>query len=269
MDVVYYIKKTSDDNRELRYSLRSLKNFKHWKVFIVWYKPKWCKGVVHIPCPDNEDKKVNAIKKVIKACEDKRLSNNFVMMNDDFYFIKEIEEIPVEHLWTLRNYIKINKHHEGLRYYEANKKVSKLFPNWHIFEPHTPCVFNKNLFLKMCNKFNINEGYTFRSLYYNYFKIKWVKITDVKAYNNQPFKIRQNQKYLSTDDNIMKEEVKEFMDNNFSESSDYEKVIRMINGRARSTIVVWRKTYEKNKIYRVEEGYLWDSWYWPYFEEVK
>jgi hypothetical protein len=35
------------------------------------------------------------------------------------------------------------------------------------------------------------------------------------------------------------------------------------------TIVMWRKIYEKWKIYKIEESMNIESWYWKYFTEIK
>ena len=39
-DIVYFVK-PSEDNDELKYSLRSLKNLNHGQVYLVGYRPSW------------------------------------------------------------------------------------------------------------------------------------------------------------------------------------------------------------------------------------
>ena len=51
-DIYYPVIKSVNDNAELRFSLRSLKNIEHGNVYIVGYKPLWVKNVIHLPYND-------------------------------------------------------------------------------------------------------------------------------------------------------------------------------------------------------------------------
>jgi hypothetical protein len=102
MDIVYIYRHSRDDGRELRYSLRSLSNVPHGKVFIIGDKPKWTKGIVHVPASDPHGlKALNALHKITVACRDPRVSEDFVLMNDDFYVLKPIPGIPTLHRGTI------------------------------------------------------------------------------------------------------------------------------------------------------------------------
>lgn len=85
-------------DNELRYSLRSLgKNFRtEFDVTIVGRIPSWVVDVSPIVMSDAGD---NPIVNVARKLKDAApyLPEQFVLMNDDFYFMKPISTIPVEH----------------------------------------------------------------------------------------------------------------------------------------------------------------------------
>lgn len=90
MDVVYILGSGSvwNDN-EIRYSLRSLYDnvFDLGTVFVVGERPDWLANVNHVPVPDSYPEKwQNAFLKVRHACTLPELSEEFLLMNDDFYF---------------------------------------------------------------------------------------------------------------------------------------------------------------------------------------
>lgn len=81
-DIVYFVKDT-ESNEELRYSLRTLKNFPHRKVWLyggcpAGLKPdKW----VHL-VQDKENKWENVRMMLESACKNKEISSSFWLFND-------------------------------------------------------------------------------------------------------------------------------------------------------------------------------------------
>jgi hypothetical protein len=94
MDIVYIVR-PGDRNEELRYSLRSLANLPHERVWIVGHKPAWVRGVEYIRGNGMHSPQHNAIGNLRLACE--HLSQRFVVMNDDFYLMEPIAEVPSWH----------------------------------------------------------------------------------------------------------------------------------------------------------------------------
>lgn len=92
MDVVYILGSGSvADNKEILYSVRSLalNMLDIGKVFVVGEKPPDLPGVIHIPASDyTKIKWKNAYYKTLKACRDERISEEFLLMNDDFFMLK-------------------------------------------------------------------------------------------------------------------------------------------------------------------------------------
>lgn len=93
MDVLYYVGSGSrHNNQELRYSLRSLD--KHCKdvdrVFIVGNKPSFIVNCECIWVADGDKWYENAFKKT-RAAIDAGISEEFLLMNDDFYMMQDFE----------------------------------------------------------------------------------------------------------------------------------------------------------------------------------
>lgn len=100
MDVVYYVR-PGERNEELRYSLRSLQNMPHERVWLVGHKPAWVTGVEHIPNRSNgSSPQHNATSHLLAAC-DAVPAERFVVFNDDFYVMEPIEHIPALHAGPL------------------------------------------------------------------------------------------------------------------------------------------------------------------------
>lgn len=202
MDIVYILKETDDNNVELLYSLRSLKNIKHWKVFIVWFKPDWIKNIIHIPADDPyKVKSLNALHKIKIACNNKRISEEFVLMNDDFYILKPTE-IKYFNRWTIESHIKYRdkKFQSMSKYCQNLEKTFALFPKWLDFSLHCPIIYNKQMFLDMCEKYDMNEWYLLRNLYCNHYWIEWEFMEDCKILEVDNFDINNYWDFLSTND---------------------------------------------------------------------
>jgi len=223
MDVVYILREWSDNCLELRYSLRSLKNTIHWKVFIIGYKPNWVENIIHIEAEDPyEIKSLNALHKINIACKDDRISNDFVLMNDDFY-ITEPTEIKYYYQWTMWNHY-LEKKGRWLNWTYVNNlyKTFRLFENWLDFSLHAPIIYNKDKFLELQEYYDMKQWYLLRNLYCNHYEIEWEYLEDckIKDVNNIP---KELPTFISNIDClIVSEEFKEFLNNLFPNTSKYE-----------------------------------------------
>ena len=120
MDVVYTLRNT-DECEEIIYSLRSLKNLPHDKVFIVGGCPKNInkEKVIYIPTLQNNSKYKNTTNNLKIACLDNRLSSDFILMNDDFFIMSPIENVEKElnlNFGTVDSVIE--------KYYQRRKKTN-------------------------------------------------------------------------------------------------------------------------------------------------
>lgn len=98
MDVVYVVGR-GDRNPELRYSLRSLTNLPHDEVWIAGYTPSWVTGVQSIPVEqDLGDRFSNSTANMAAACRHAQVSDPFIYLNDDFFVMRTVDEVPALHL---------------------------------------------------------------------------------------------------------------------------------------------------------------------------
>jgi len=223
MDVVYILRAWYDNCLELRYSLRSLENIEHWKVFIIGYKPDWITNVVHIPAEDPyEIKSLNALHKINIACKDERVSDDFILMNDDFY-IKDKTEIKYFHQWTMHNQLcERRARWNNWTYVNKLHLTYCLFPGWNDFSIHCPIVYNKDKFLKLQEHYDMTQGYLLRNLYCNHYWIKWEKIEDCKVRNLAEMPKEFPTFFSNLDSLIITDEFKEALNNLFPNASKYE-----------------------------------------------
>jgi hypothetical protein len=231
MDFVYILGKGSrwNDN-EIRYSLRSLKYVKHDNVFIIGHLPRGLKNVIHVPAQDFfTNKQCNAIRKVIIACSTPQISDDFVLMNDDFFFLREYAEIPYYTLKDL-NYLLDKYHQVKSKYYYAVENAikfckTKRYPQRN-FEVHFPLIINKKKFLKMFNeKWWLKSPTVYRSIYANSTrKIKPIELNkDFKCYTTADLYRLRFGSFISTDNKIVfNPKFRIFINSKFPKKCKYE-----------------------------------------------
>lgn len=145
LPAVYIYKKTDDGGLELKHSLRSLKNIKNWngEVFVAGHREPWMSEEVQIikTPPGHFIKQIDQQRRLWAIIHDKRVADDFLYFNDDFFIIDEIEIEPYyDGLLTpieKKSSWKILK--ENTREYLEAQGVSEVFN----YETHTPMEFNK------------------------------------------------------------------------------------------------------------------------------
>lgn len=93
-DVIYPVR-PGDVNEELRYSLRSLANLPHGRVWMVGHKPSWVRGVEFIAGNDAPFARANLYRNLWLACTHPDVSDDVVIFNDDFYVTTPVDAAPV------------------------------------------------------------------------------------------------------------------------------------------------------------------------------
>ncbi len=102
-DLVYVVR-PGDNNPSLKFSLRSLANIPHNRVFVAGNCPSWVKGITAIPVRKLPNK-LNAIENNLRAAlRHPELGERCVYMNDDFYIMEPIEEVPITHGGPVGNF---------------------------------------------------------------------------------------------------------------------------------------------------------------------
>lgn len=224
MDCVYICR--PGDNEELRYSIRSVvQNLPHKDIWVIGYKPKWYIG--NFISVENTTTKFENIRLALKtAAEDQRISNDFILMNDDFFIINPVKTVVPLHGGLLID--KINRYRDILgpnRYVTILENTYKFLIKSKIENPldydiHTPMPMNKNNVLKI-----INRKHFPRSLYGNIFNIGGELIKDVKVYPKDNLmwqEIDINSSYLSAQDDSFDIIYNEKLKQMFNKPSKYE-----------------------------------------------
>jgi len=187
MDYVYICRE--GENEELRYSIRSVvSNGKPNKIWIVGGKPDWYSGDF-IDVVQNENKYQNAYKNLIAICDSNEISDPFILMNDDFYIVKNINSIDTYHggllLDKINLYQKINPNSNYTRkLFATYKKIKALgIENPLDYELHIPMVMEKQ---KLKKTLKNNDQFLWRSIYGNTFNVGGEQMEDVKVYTKGP-----------------------------------------------------------------------------------
>lgn len=233
MDIVYPLK-NCDICEELIYSLRSLENVPHDKVFIVGGCPKCVnkEKVAHIPVLQGSNRYQNTTLSLIAACDDSRISDDFILFNDDFFVLEKIEN-PVQELnlnmgslyAQAERLIKKNNTYYGESLFKTAEFLSKKcgIKEPLSYELHTPFIFNKAKLKEIfcLDEFLENAALSVgkRSIYGNLFCKNSKQISDVKVLN----KSREiyTDKFLSCSDKGFAL-IKDFLAKKFKTKSIYE-----------------------------------------------
>lgn len=202
MDIVYILgtgSRYNDD--EIRYSLRSLINLPHDNVYVIGEKPDFFSdNVIHIPAEDPFDvKQKNAFHKLTIACNTKEISDDFILMNDDFFILKPVDDVPHYYKRSLEDSIKYHISEKG-DYYEAMVHTFNLLKKkGKDFSHHSPFVYNKKRLLTLLKK-EYGGTVHLRTLYANKSKIEGIQRKDVKVRDKKDFEEMKNGDIISTDD---------------------------------------------------------------------
>ena len=228
LDLVYMIKE-DEDNEELRYSLRSLKNLPHRKVFFAGYKPSWVKNVEHIAVEQTGNKYDNIARNFIEICKCTDISDDFILMNDDFFIIKKIAHVPnLRRLKPLKHYAKLYDNNKDKTYQStllhAVEFIKRLgLKDIDSYEMHAPMVINRVKCLKLISMYpEVNTQHR-RSNYGNYYQIGGKRMKDVKVVRDG-MDFSKDIPFLSTIDNVFDgSEVGRFIMGKFTKKCEYER----------------------------------------------
>lgn len=201
MDYVYICR--SGSNEELKYSIRSLiHNCKPTNIWVVGGKPDWYIGN-YLEVKDIGDKFQNINNCYKEIINNKNISDNFILMNDDFFILK-----PLNNFYYYSNFLKdkiINhiKINGNSKYARALNTAVKALKDMGVENPlnydvHAPMTFNKANLSKV-----LDLSLAPRSMYGNLYSINPINIEDVKIYKND-INIDINKDFISTEDNSFK-----------------------------------------------------------------
>lgn len=235
MDVVYLNTKTIWKNNEIKYSLRSLEKMvsNYNNVYVIGYKPEFLSdNVIHVPYPDKfTNKATNIMMKVLTASEIPEMSDNFMLLNDDYFFLSEIDGPTYPYYWKcdLAHTIEIQRNEYQQHVIPTYKVLlDKKLPTKN-FDLHKPIIYNKHLFQEVINQYNwdIPWGYILRSIYCNTLGIEGVHKLDNKInHSHIPdswARITKGLDCFSVGDQSEDQYLLSFLNKLFPEPSRYEK----------------------------------------------
>jgi hypothetical protein len=184
MDVVYICR--PGDNEELRYSIRSVvANLKHDNLWVVGQKPKWYTGNF-VDVPDKRLKYINARNNLKAVIDNDKISDDFILMNDDFYIMKPVNTVEYFYSGSLESKAleaeNISSHSSYTRmFYSTLDRLSQQgINNLLSYELHVPFVMNKEKLLPIIKQ----KTTLWRSMYGNLYNVGGKQMNDVKVYSN-------------------------------------------------------------------------------------
>lgn len=218
IDIVYIVG-GGEQNLDLLYSLRSIDKFAPVckKIWISGVKPSFVNdniGHIVIPQLAHVSKYSNVRHNLMGLCRVDEVSENFILMNDDFILTRLIKD------WSSINKV-LNTFDEQILIYKQNSNNTDytrafithrdLFMNLGIdsfnYEGHYPMIINRRKFLELFSIPEIqrfmakNNVLLYRSIYGNYYKVPFDSIEpDVKVrQDNDCF----NTDWISLSDNMV------------------------------------------------------------------
>jgi len=226
VDVVYICR--DGDNEELRYSLRSVvKHLAHTNVWVVGGRPDWYTGNhIRLPQLDNKYANARANLQAIVACSD--ITDEFVLMNDDFYVMSPVELVPYYHGGDLMDKIRV---FEGFA--AKSKYLAMLWDTLHILAYHgSPTTLDYALHIPMRMRRSelaplLRYEASIRTLYGNLQKVGGEQIPDVKVHTRrdgppQHDYMLSDFPFLSTHDRTFHTVRKQLLRYRFAEASPFE-----------------------------------------------
>jgi hypothetical protein len=230
MDFVYICK--DGFNEELKYSIRSVvESFPDSNIWVVGGRPDWYVGN-YIQVNQVHTKYKNAAENLKKICSSSEISESFVLMNDDFYIIKKIDNIENYHGGYLLNkinlYQKINGNSNYTRKLAATyKKIIGLGITDPLdYELHIPMIMEKE---KLKEVLQYEDKFLWRSMYGNIFNVEGKEMQDVKVYTRGPLVFKSynlnidQHTYLSSADSSFDIIYDKILKVNFKQKTKFEK----------------------------------------------
>ena len=214
MDVVYILGSGSlSQNDEIRYSIRSLDQ--HMldlrDIYVVGEMPQKLPYAKHIPANDGfTERWKNAYNKVRKACDIEGLSDEFLLMNDDFFMLEDFmgAEWPFYAL-------------EG-----SNGGTC----GTHSFHIHCPIRLSREFYKNMPFSLDQKACRSPRSFYGNYYRAKPTFCKDfiLRAANDcKPFdeQVKGQPCFSISDSSMLYEPFRQWLQTLYPDPSGYESVI--------------------------------------------
>ena len=225
MDIVYPLRcRLFGSCDELRYSLRSLENIPHRRVHIFGDKPIWTRNIIYHDITQVHSRWRNVNRLLEAACHAEDVTDDFILMNDDFFILRPIKDLPAYQHGTLmdrfneiaQEYEKVSAYQCGLK--EASEALSSAHRATNNFELHVPIILNKQKLLPILKQYP--ESCARRSLYCNTYGITGTERPDVKIYD--PNITDYPEDFVSSDNQSFSGPLRDSIEKRFINKSKYE-----------------------------------------------
>lgn len=190
IDVVFVLGRGSLwQDKEIRYSLRSIeKHLSGYRnIWIIGHLPVFLQNVNYISFSDDHPcKETNIYRKVLRACQEEAISDNFLFFNDDHFLVKDFQASEFPFFWKsdLRTSSKAMK--SGNRYKKAVDNAYRVLKaggfSTKSFDTHSPIIYNKSSFINVMTRYDWGKKISFvvKSMYANSMGIEGTREPDCK-----------------------------------------------------------------------------------------
>ncbi len=215
---------------ELRFTLRGIEQFLFnvGQVFIIGTCPKWLNmgEVIHIPFEEKDHYRFltrNIHQKIETACNDKRVSEDFLFMNDDHFLLRAFDA---------RNF---PYHHTGPSWLGRGKYLQTMADTRQLlgeginnYDTHAPVLINKQKYLHTVALADWKKhfGYCIKTMYCVMNNISGEYYPDLKL--NRPLSTYEvaeqvtGRPYFSIGDKALNNEMKDYLNILYPKPSKYE-----------------------------------------------
>lgn len=234
-DIIYILGNGSiSGNFEIKYSLRSIEqHLKEYRnVFIIGTKPYFLNDkAIEVPFKDSYANKArNIMAKILRAANDTRITNEFLLFNDDYFLLQDVlaPNYPYYYKGTLQHAVEVNigeysKHCQSTLDALIEKKCDTKN-----FDAHYPIIYNKRNFIKMVENFNWNKpfGNVVKSTYCNWLEVEGIFKEDCKIshpYGTPAIKaLNEGRIIFSTGEKGLNNAMKKYLQELFPDKSSFE-----------------------------------------------
>lgn len=144
----------------------------------------------------------------LQACNNKEITDDFILFNDDFFVMKPTDEIPTLYRCSLDKHIQIlkagcngNTNEYTKLLINCKNRLEKTNATLNSYELHTPFVFNKKKLLQMLERYP--DAHCTRTMYGNLYNIGGKQASDIKIFTSKPDFDYKNSQFLSTEDTVV------------------------------------------------------------------